>query len=62
MILLLAAVPDVPETAWNMSKVIYLVGTNDVAYKLIGDLRLLNICFGIQSCSALYPCVYCTSK
>ena len=61
-ILLLAVVPDIPETAHNIAKVMNVVGINKVPYKLTEDLKFINISFGLQSCSALYPCVFCTGK
>ena len=61
-ILLLAVVPDIPETAHNIVKAMNVVGISKVPYKLTGDLKFLNMSFGLQSCSALYPCVFCTGK
>ena len=49
IITLLAAVPNIPETVQNISKVMNLVGINEVPYKLTRDLKFLNICFGLQS-------------
>lgn len=62
MILLLAAVPGIPETSYNIWVVLQAVGVNSLSYKITGDLKFLMPCFGLMSCSSLHPCLFCTSR
>ena len=58
-ILLLAAVPTIPESAANLKKLIDMIGVNSVPYRVTGDLKFLHPLFGLKGCSSLHPCLFC---
>ena len=62
MILLLAVVPGIPESAHNIKLIFDSVGINQHPYILSADLKLLMPCFGLMSCSSLNPCLFCQRK
>ena len=62
MILLLAVVPGIPESAHNIKLIFDSVGINQHPYILSADLKLLMPCFGLMSCSSSNPCLFCPRK
>lgn len=60
MIMVIAGVPTIPESAVNLEKMYEHCGINQEDYKLTGDLKLLMPSFGLKGCSSLHPCLFCT--
>jgi hypothetical protein len=59
MILLLAVLPTVAESPYNLKKLIDLIGINEFPHKITGDLKFLMPIFGLKGCSSCNPCLYC---
>ena len=59
-ILILAAVPKIPESYENIGILIKKTQINKINYFLSSDLKMINICLGLMTHSALHPCAYCT--
>ena len=62
MILLLAIVPGIPESSYNIQLIFNAVGVNQLPYILSADLKMLMPCFGLMSCSSSHPCLFCPRK
>ena len=60
MILLLGVVPTIPESSFNIQKMIEAIGINEFPYMVTGDLKFLMPCFGLKGCSSLHPCLLCS--
>ena len=58
-LIILAIVKDAKENYENVAKVIWKLVLDDVDYFAVFDFKLVNIFFGIESCSSSHPCVYC---
>ena len=62
MILMLAIVPGIPESSYNIQLIFNAVGVNQLPYILSADLKMLMPCFGLMSCSSSHPCLFCPRK
>ena len=58
-LILLALVPSVKETHFNMSILFKLTELNNISYIFVSDFKLLLICLGCQTATSSYPCPYC---
>lgn len=60
-LLIIAIVPDIPETYGNMMTIFNLLDINqlDFDFTYAVDLKLANILGGIQAHGSSYPCVWC---
>ena len=58
-LLMLAIVPDVPETNYNMELLMDLTQLNKISHIFVADFKLLLIMLGKQNAVSAYPCPYC---
>ena len=58
-LVILAIVPDIPETNSNLEILFEKTGINDISFKLAADFKMLYVCLGLQNSVAIYPCPYC---
>lgn len=67
-LILLAIVPEVQETHFNISQIWNLLKLNDVIKKfenkvsISADLKLINILLGLMSHSSFHPCRWCDAN
>ena len=58
-LIMLAIVPDIPETNYNMELLVNLTELNEVSHIFVADFKLLLIMIGKQNAVSTYPCPYC---
>ena len=61
-ILLLFVCQTIPESAFNLGRILLLTKVNSVQYRLAGDLKFLMPCVCLMSCSSSHPCLFCPKK
>ena len=56
-----ARVDNVPECYYNLKVLLDSLNLHDLSknYRLVCDLKVMNMLLGIQSCSSMHPCPYC---
>lgn len=58
-LLILSLAPGVPESYYNMKLILQSLQINFVSFLSAMDLKLANICAGMQGHSSTHPCIYC---
>ena len=60
-VMIVARVDDVPESYHNLKVVLNSLNLSEVHkdFRIVCDLKVMDILLGIQGCSALHPCPYC---
>ena len=54
--------PEVPESSFNFKVILDKCKVDLIPSKITGDLKGLNILWGVGPCSSAYPCLYCTAR
>ena len=62
MVLLLFLVKGVPETMENLDIIFNMLNLESLEYTITGDFKFLMPCFGLLSCNAVHPCLYCNGE
>ena len=58
-LVILAIVPDIPESNSNLEILFEKSGLNNISFKFVVDFKMLNSCLGLQNSTSIYPCPYC---
>ena len=61
-VLIAGICPEVPESSHNFRIILNKCQVGLKPNKVTGDLKALNILWGVGPCSSAYPCVYCTAR
>ena len=62
MVLLLFLVKGMPETMENLDIIFNMLNLESLEYTITGDFKFLMPCFGLLSCNAVHPCLYCNGE
>ena len=57
--LCLAVVPTIPESPYNIRKMLNSLKLDQMDFQITGDLKFLMPCYGLKGCSSLHPCLFC---
>ena len=62
--IILAYVDDIPETHFNLSKILNNLKIHMMKYhhSIVGDLKLYNIILGLMECGSRHGCPFCKGK
>ena len=62
--IILAYVDDIPETHFNLSKILNSLKVHMMTYhhSIVGDLKLYNIILGLMECGSRHGCPFCKGK
>ena len=61
-VLIAGICPEVPESSFNFRVILDKCQVDLTPSKVTGDLKGLNILWGVGPCSSAYPCLYCTAR
>ena len=61
-VLLAGICPEVPESSFNFRVILDKCQVDFTPSKVTGDLKGLNILWGVGPCSSAYPCLFCTAR
>ena len=59
--IIVARVDSIPENYHNLRTILDTLNLPELSqnFKIVSDLKVINILLGLQSCSSMHPCPYC---
>ena len=61
-VLVLAYVEQIQESHNNLKRILELLNLKDIRFNMCGDLKIINIIFGLSGHGGKYVCAFCYSE